>query len=126
MQNSLKILSDAYASLQYVAASCDTCQPYMTSSIKIDLKSGRNKRRNQWLLMAAVNCVVLNAWQFHVLCRSKTLREHIGESIPGAICNQWEKRNISMWKISSSIIFQGHWKLCISVSPKWGKSFFPT
>lgn len=34
MYYSLKILSDGYASLQYVAASCDTCQPYMTSSMK--------------------------------------------------------------------------------------------
>lgn len=34
MYYSLKILSVGYASLQYVAASCDTCQPYVTSSIK--------------------------------------------------------------------------------------------
>lgn len=34
MHYSSKILPDGYASLQYVAASCDTCQPYMTSSMK--------------------------------------------------------------------------------------------
>ena len=34
MYYSLKILS-GYVSLQHVAASYDTCQPYMTSSMKI-------------------------------------------------------------------------------------------
>lgn len=124
MYYSLKILSDGYASLHNVASSCDTCQPYMTSGMKNGFEIWRNKCRNQWLLV--VNYALLHAWQFHVLCRRKTLGEHTGESVFKAICNQWNKRNISMWEIRSPIISQGLWELCMSVSQKGRKPlFFP-